>query len=174
MQPQSSPTGSAGGSAKAPRRCDWPFGARGVPPECNADLDAATWYAIRTQTNGELPRQPLDEWVREQRARTSRAVLDPEPLTEQEHWTLMAEVAEALRGPLEHAPATASAIDELRDLLGRVAGEAPGRDPGIATFTAWAIDHEPRLEGLDRADAHRRLGQAVAHAKQLHARTVAA
>jgi hypothetical protein len=59
--------------------------------------------------------------------------------------------------------------------LGAVAEESEPSE--LATFAfqaAWAIDNDSRLAGINRADAHRRLGLAVAHAKQRHAGAVAA
>jgi len=53
-----------------------PFGAPDVPPGCD-DYDVAVWFAIREQIDGELPRQDLDSWVLEQRARRTRDVTDP-------------------------------------------------------------------------------------------------
>lgn len=81
-----------GGAQKSPQRRSWPFGARGVPADCD-DLDVAAWFAIREQTDGELPRQDLETWVLEQRARRTRDVLGPEPMTEAELAQLHADLA---------------------------------------------------------------------------------
>jgi hypothetical protein len=75
----------------------WPW--HSAPADCE-DFDAATWHASRAIGDGELPRQSLEEWVAEQRARRSRDVLEPEPVTEAEHEQLRVDLAAAWSDPL--------------------------------------------------------------------------
>jgi hypothetical protein len=63
--------------------------APGVPADC-FDYDSALWFAIREQTDGELPRQSLRRWGAEQAVRRSRDVLGPLPV---DHERLLADLA---------------------------------------------------------------------------------
>ena len=69
-------------SAPAIYRTIWPW--HSAPADCD-DYDAAIWHAIRQGSNSQLPRQSLDRWVLEQRARRSRDVMQPPLLREVEH-----------------------------------------------------------------------------------------
>ena len=65
-------------------RAVWPW--HSAPAACT-DWDAASWYALRSasaEMGGPLlPRQDLETWVREQRARRTRDAVGHElPITE--------------------------------------------------------------------------------------------
>jgi hypothetical protein len=85
-------------------RTTWPW--HSAPVGCN-DYDAAVWHATRARSEAVggylLPRQDLEVWVLEQRARRSREVLGPEPLTDTGHAQLRADLAVAWRG-LDSSP----------------------------------------------------------------------
>jgi hypothetical protein len=63
-------------------RTAWPWNA--APPGID-DYDEAAWYAVRATSDGELPRQDLETWILEQRARRTRDVLPPRLMTEADH-----------------------------------------------------------------------------------------
>jgi len=50
----------------------WPWHSA---PANVADYDEAVWYAVRSTSGGELPRQDLEAWTLEQRARRLRDVI---------------------------------------------------------------------------------------------------
>lgn len=74
----------------------WPWSSPHVPDSID-DYDSAVWFAVRGQADGELPRQDLETWVREQRASRSRDRLGPRPLTDGEHAQLLSDIASEWR-----------------------------------------------------------------------------
>lgn len=122
----------------------WPWWA--TPEDCE-DYDEATWHSARQDTDGALPRQSLEEWVREQRARRSRDVTHQG----QHH---------------------ASLAMELKALLAAIAVESEPHELATWVFQAEdAIENHPALIGYDRVDAHHRLMLATAAAMQRHRKT---
>jgi len=77
-------------------RAAWPW--HSAPADVD-DYDEALWYWVRATSDGEYPRQSLRRWVLEQRARRSRDVRGPAPMTEAEHEQLRADLVAAWCDP---------------------------------------------------------------------------
>jgi hypothetical protein len=168
----------------SPDRSGWPW--RWAPVECT-EYDEALWWSCRHDTDGELPEQPLEYWLARMRhmrwlgsreAEMFLPVGEARRLTDTEHQQLIADLGEMWRrcrptgttsgvAPAPRRPASPYA--ELTSLLRAVAEDCEPSELETFAFQArWAIDNDPRLDGIDRADAHRRLALAVAHATRPH------
>jgi hypothetical protein len=78
-------------------RTAWPWHSA---PNDVTDYDEATWHASRRSSQGQLPRQSIGRWVLEQRARRSRDVLEPAPMTEADREQLRADLIAAWAHPV--------------------------------------------------------------------------
>lgn len=136
-------------------RTTWPWCH--APRDCQC-WDTAVWFAVRHDTDGELPRQSLGEWVAEQGDRRHRAVLNPTPTSTLNHDDVsVGEFGDDLLvGAHELSPeARGRLLAEFAPLFERVEQMRP------AVWREWLLERLSIVAGADPWDAAEEAARAV-------------